>query len=204
MPNVTDNVKQLTDHDYCATGEIIYPYYHSIFEAMPKVAHNVWATTQDCNSDEKITISYRVDEDTAWTELGSFTASPRPPALPFDSVGVAFERIQFKAAFARGAGDTTKSPKLESLILEYRVTPPVLWGWDVQVNARTTKERRGQDIINAMIAAIETGTLLEFYPSGDKSKTSYFVEVKGMPGLKKGTEFGEEGIYTLSLQEVVD
>lgn len=207
FPNVTDNVKQLTDHEYCETGEIIYPYFHSPFEAMPKVAHKVWATTQDCTSGVNILIAYRIDEETDWTELGMFESSPRPDALQFpvsgDSIGLAFERIQFKAVFARG--DTkTNSPKLESLILEYRVTPPVLWGWDVQVLATTTKERRGQDIIDELIAAIRIPTLLSFYPSGSKEGTEYFVEVRGMPGTKKGTEFGQEGVYTLSVQEVIE
>lgn len=205
--NKTENVAKLSTHTYAASEDIIYPYFHSQFEAMPKVAHKVRAVTQDCDSDDKITIYYRIDEATAWTELGSFTSSPRPTALQFpasgDSIGVEFERIQFKASYARGS-TTTNSPKVESLTLEFRVIPPVLWGWDCKVLATTSGDRRGQDIIDALITAIETGTLLSFYPSGDKSKTEYFVEVKGMPSARKGTEFGEEGVYNLAVEEVID
>ncbi len=207
FPSITDNVKQISDHTYYDGGELIYPYFHSEFEAMPKVAHRVWATTQDCTSSVNILIAYRKDEETAWTELGMFESSPRPTALPFpasgDSIGIQFERIQFKSVYARG-DTTTDSPKLESLILEYRVIPPVLWGWDTRVVARTQGDQRGEDIIDALKTDIETGTLLSFYPSGDKSKTEYFVEVKGMPGNEAGTEFGQEGIYLLSLQEAID
>ena len=204
--NKTENVAKLSTHTYTASGDLIYPYFHSEFEAMPKVAHKVRAVTRDCNASQKLTISYRKDEETTWTELGDFATSPRPDALPFpssgDSIGITFERIQLKVAYA--GGGSTNSPKLESLILEYRVTPPVLWGWDMRVQALTSGDQRGQDIIDALRTAIETGTLLSFYPSGDKSKTEYFVEVKGMPGGQSGTEFGVEGIYDLSLQEVID
>jgi len=207
FPAITDNVREISTHTYAASGELIDSYFHSEFEAMPKVAHKVWAVTQDCDSDDKITISYRIDEETAWTELGSFETSPRPTALPFpasgDSIGVSFERIQFKRAFERGS-TTTNSPKLVSLILEYRVVPPVLWGFDVRVLARTQGDQSGKSIISALKTALETATLLSFYPSGDKSDTEYFVEVKGMPGNEAGTEFGTEGIYQLSVEQVVD
>ncbi len=206
--NKTENVAKLSTHTYAASGDIIYPHFHSEFEAMPKVAHKIRGVTQDCDSDDKITIYYRIDEVTAWTELGSFTSSPRPTALQFpasgDSIGVEFERIQFKATFTQGSSVTTNSPKLESLTLEYRVIPPVLWGWDVKILATTSGDRRGQDIIDALIEAIEEPKLLSFYPSGSKEGTQYFVEIRGMPGTKKGTEFGEEGLYTLSVQEVID
>ncbi len=206
LPAVTDNVNKLSTQTRVASGSITYPYFHSIFETMPKVAHKVWATTRDCNSNEKITISYRKDEETSWTSLGSFTSSPRPTALVFpasgDSIGVQFEKIQLKAGYARG-DTTTNSPKVESLILEYRVIPPTLWGWTVKVMARTSGDQKGDTIIEALKTAIETNTLLSFYPTGDKSKTQYWVTVKGMPGSEAGTEFGQEGIYEISLQEVV-
>lgn len=207
FPNTTDNVKKLSTHTYAASGSITYPRFHSPFESMPKVAHKVRAVTEDCNTSDYVTISYRVDEDTDWTELGSFKSSPRPTALPFpasgDSVGVDFENIQLKAAYTRGS-TTTNSPKLVSLILEYRVVPPVLWGFDCRVIAKTHGDTSGQDVIDALKTDIETSTLLSFYPSGDKSKTEYFVQVIGMPGNEGGTEFGTEGIYTLSLGEVVE
>ncbi|KKL23922.1 hypothetical protein LCGC14_2420560, partial [marine sediment metagenome] len=207
MSNKTENVVKLSTHTYSASGDLIYPYFHSEFEAMPKTAHKVRAVTQDCDSDDKITIHYRVDETASWTELGSFTSSPRPTALPLpasgDSIGVSFERIQFKASYARGS-TTTNSPKLESLTLEYRVVPPVLWGWDFRVQAVSSGDQSGQEIIDALKTAIETGTLMSFYPDGDKAGTEYFVEVTRMPGAESGTEFGQEGIFTVSVQEAVD
>ena len=203
FPTLTDNVNKLSTQTRAASGTLTYPYFHSVFETMPKVAHKVWATTKDCNANETITIHYRKDEETDWTLLGSFATSPRPTALSFGTAGVQFERIQLRASYARGS-TTTNSPKVESLTLEYRVIPPTLWGWDVRIAASTSNDRRGQDIIDALQTAIETNTLLEFYPSGDKSKQVYYVQVKGMPGNEKGTEFGTEGIYLLSLCEVID
>ena len=203
LPAITDNINTVSSLERIATGSLTYPYFHSLFEAMPKVGHKVWATTKNCNANETISIYYRIDEDTDWTLLGSFITSPRPTALSFGAAGIEFERIQLKAVFARG-GTLTNSPKLESLILEYRVVPPVLWGWTVKVNAVTSGDRRGQDIIEALKAAISSKTLLSFYPGGDKDGTEYFVQVSGMPGVEKGTEFGQEGIYQVNLMEVIE
>jgi hypothetical protein len=207
FPNITENVTQISGHTYAASGDIIYPKFHSEFESMTKVAHKVRAVTRDCNENETITIYYRKDEDTAWTELGSFTTSPRPTALSFpssgDEVGVSFENIQLKASLARGS-TTTNSPKLESLILEYRVIPPILWGFSFNVMATSQGDRSGQDIVDALRTALETGTLMSFYPTGNKDDTEYFVEMAGMPGGEKGTEFGQEGIYQVTVQEVID
>jgi len=203
LPAITDNINTVSSLERIATGSLTYPYFHSLFEAMPKVGHKVWATTRNCNANETISIYYRIDEDTDWTLLGSFITSPRPTALSFGAAGIEFERIQLKAVFARG-GTLTNSPKLESLILEYRVVPPVLWGWTVKVNAVTSGDRRGQDIIEALKAAISSKTLLSFYPGGDKDGTEYFVQVSGMPGVEKGTEFGQEGIYQVNLMEVIE
>jgi len=206
MPNVMANAKYLTG-DRIAEGDLIYPRFHSEFEAMPKIAHKVRATTRDCDADEKITIYYRIDEATAWTELGEFATSPRPTALPFpvsgDSVGVTFESIQIKAHYERGA-TTTNSPKIESLTLEYRVVPPTLWGFDFDVLAITRDDTDGQTIINALRTAMETGTLLAFYPTGSKDDTKYLVEFTAMPSAEKGTEFGQEGLFHVSVQEVID
>jgi len=207
FPNVSDNVTKIAGHTYAETGYIIYPKFHSDFESMSKVAHKVRAVTKDCNANEYITVSYRIDEDTAWTELGTFKSSPRPTALSFpasgDSVGVSFESIQLKADLVRGS-TTTNSPKIESFILEYRVTPPVLWGFDFNVMAMSQGDQSGQDIIDALKTAIETGTLMSFYPTGNKNDTEYFVEMAAMPGTEKGTEFGNEGIYSVSVSEAID
>jgi len=199
--NLTDNAKLLATHTYGASGTLYYPRFHSEFEAMPKVAHKVRAVTRGCSSDETITVSYRIDSNTAWTELGSFTSSPRPTALSFSDAGVEFESIEFKAVSARG-GTTTNGPKVESLTLEFRVIPPLLWGWDMKIVARTDRDHTGQAIINALATVAEATTLLSFYPSGSKDGTEYFVEVVGHPRNEEGTEFGQEGTYGLSVQQV--
>ena len=45
---------------------------------------------------------------------------------------------------------------------------------------------------------------MSFYPDGDKEGTEYFVEVSRMPGNESGTEFGTEGLYSVSVNEVID
>lgn len=117
--------------------------------------------------------------------------------------GAEFKKIQFALAFARG-GTTTNSPKLKKFILDYRITPPVLYEWTVRVNATSTPDRSGQYLLDALKTAMEKRTLLEFYPTGDKSDTVYYVQIKGMPGNEWGGEWGQEGVYVVQIQQVVE
>jgi hypothetical protein len=201
--NAMSNAKQQSGMTYCATGSLTYPRFSSDFEAMTKVAHKVRAVTRDCNDNEKVTMYYRIDDDTDWTLLGEFATSPRPTALSFGDNGIEFESIQLKAVYERGS-TTTNSPKVESLTLEYRPIPPTLWGWTFKAMALTSGAVKGQSIIDALTTAMSTKTLMSFYPTGNSNDTEYFVEVSGMPASKKGTEFGQEGIFQVSVQEVVD
>ena len=204
LPAVTDNYTLDETYDYSSSGTLFTPWFHSEFESMTKVAHRVRAVTQDCNANETLTVSYRKDAETDWTELGVFNTSPTDDALKFASgVGLEFERIQFKVDFARGS-TTTNSPKLERLIIDYTVHPPILWAWTVRVKAHEMGDYSGADIISTLKTAMETNTLMSFYPdpTEDSKGTLYLVQVSGMPGNEQLTEHGQEAVYLLSLNEV--
>lgn len=207
LPSSTDNVKLLSTYEVAASGSIIYPWFHSQFEAVSKVAHKIRAVTQNMNSSEYADVYYRIDSNTGWTLLGRLESSPRPTALSFtdgtNAVGVEFERIQFKLSLARG-GTVTDRPVIESLTLDYRVVPEVIWKWVFKVDAVTTEERKGSEIIDALATAVSSKTLLEFFPTGDKGDTSYFVQVVGIPRAQQGTEFGAEGEYQVTLSMVTE
>jgi len=207
LPSSTDNIKLLSTHEVAASGSIIYPWFHSQFEAIPKVAHKIRAVTQNMNSSEYADVYYRIDSNTDWTLLDRLSSSPRPTALSFtdgtNAVGIEFERIQFKLSFARGS-TVTNRPVIESLTLDYRVVPEVIWKWVFKVDAVTTDDRKGSEIIDALATAVSSKTLLEFYPTGDKSGSRYFVQVVGIPRAQQGTEFGEEGEYQVTLSMVTE
>ena len=207
FPATTDNIKLASGHTYSTAGNFQISKFDGGFQAIPKVAHKLWAITQDCNANEKFTLDYKVNDATSWTQLGTYTSSPKPTALQWPTsgakVGLEFENIDFRVTAARG-GTSGNSPKLEKLVFEYRVVPPVIYDWTVTIEVKKYGKKRGKDFIDALETAVASKTLLTFYPTGDKGDTSYLVEVKSLPRAVKGTAYGEEGLYSLTVGQVVD
>jgi len=196
LSSAMDNVKLLPTYEVASSGELIYPWFHSRFESVPKVAHRLRSTTQDMTSTEYVDWYYRVDQETDWTLLGRFATSPAPTALSFAAAGTQFERIQLKSAPARGS-TTTNRPITESVTLEYEVVPEIIWKWSINIDA-------DKETIAALTTAVAAKTLLPFYPSGDKSGDVYYVRIAGLPRSQKGTEFGQEGEYKVELTMVTE
>ena len=196
LSSAMDNVKLLPSYTVASSGELIYPWFHSRFESVPKIAHRLRSTTQDMTSTEYVDWYYRVDEETDWTLLGRFNTSPAPTALSFAAAGIQFERIQLKSVPARGS-TTTNRPVTESVTLEYEVVPEIIWKWSMNIDAN-------KQTIAALTTAVATKTLLPFYPSGDKSGDVYYVRIAGLPRSQKGTEFGQEGEYKVELTMVTE
>jgi hypothetical protein len=200
----TDNVKHDSTYTYAATGDLITSWIYGDHETIPKVAHKIWITSENCNDDDYISVSYQRNESTLWMPLGSFTISPMPDALNFETnaSGVEFYRMRFKFTFTRGA-TTTNSPKMTGWTLEYRTCPPVLWRWRFVVMAKTNDEFEGKNILDSLKQALVTNTLISFYPDGSKDGDSYLVTISNMPGQEKISERGMEGHYTVQVDQVV-
>jgi hypothetical protein len=200
----TDNVKHDSTYTYAATGDLITSWIYGDHETIPKVAHKIWITSENCNDDDYISVSYQRNESTLWMPLGSFTISPMPNALNFETnaSGVEFYRMRFKFTFTRGA-TTTNSPKMTGWTLEYRTCPPVLWRWRFVVMAKTNDEFEGKNILDSLKQALVTNTLISFYPDGSKDGDSYLVTISNMPGQEKISERGMEGHYTVQVDQVV-
>ncbi len=213
FPAVTDNVRHLGSHTFAASGWAEYPKFDGGFKGMNKVAHRVWAITDDCTATEYFNIKYDIDDTGSFTTLvdadnanGRLASSPRPGALKFgtanNNAGLEFENIQFRVEAVRSA--TTNAPKLRALVFEYRVVPAVLYDWTFTVAAQRWGKKRGQDIIDAITTAVETATLLAFYPEGHQGGTKRLVQVKGDPIALSDTVKGQEGLYKITVGEVLD
>ncbi|KKK85600.1 hypothetical protein LCGC14_2771670 [marine sediment metagenome] len=207
LSNANDNVKLTPDHTVQSTGALIYPWYHSRFEATPKLAVKARLVSEDMTATEYVTLHYRIDSETSFTSLGVFNSSPRPTALSFGTgnIGKPFERLQLKTVPVRGSTNTTR-PVIISLTLDYIVQPDIIYKWRFRAHAVTTEsgDRKGSEIIDALATAVSKKELKVFYPGGDKGGTSYLVEVTGMPRTQKGSEFGEEGDYDVEVSMVTE
>lgn len=204
---ISDNQSQLST-SYVYTGDLILPWFDSPFETMTKVAHKVWAITSDGSADEYLTFKYITDNETyaSLHSLGSTETSPvQAKYFPSSSshVGIEFKRIQLYITFYRNVSVTTRSPKVQAIILEYSVIPPVLRGWTVRVDCRKQAGARGKYFIDQLDIARGLGPLLVFYPTGSKEDTARYVRIAGRIGVEEGGTFGQEGVYVVQLEEVI-
>lgn len=204
LPDLTSNPKQIStyayqdDSDYC-----ILPTFRDM-AAIQKVALGVKAVTKSCNTDEYVIVYYRTNTncgnsvDSNWTSLGNYQTSPMAThTFGSSGEGLSFYTIQFAYKLIRGTTNTN-SPELESLLFYYLpdLTPVYRWTFYIK-----SQKEYASTIIDAFEALQDTGTLVTFYPSGDKSKSSYLVKVKS---VKEIIHYEQMGMPEGTIQVVVE
>ena len=202
FPDTTSNPKQVSTYEYVAASAsqgLILPRFRRL-AAISKVALRATAITLDCNATEYITLYYRIDDTSGWTELGTYKASPRPTALEFNSgLGVKFYTIQFAVKLQRG-GTIIKSPQLESLMLAGYAWTERISAWTFRVNCIGED---GAKTFADFEAIRDTATLVTFYPSGDSAKSSYNVKLTHMPDKEWFENQGaKQGWMEVTLEEI--
>jgi len=198
FPDYNADVTEIADYEFTLSGEMITSIFRPL-EAFPKLAISVAGNTQNCDSDNPITISYWTDNDDDWVELGTFEDSP-PDALLFgdNDEGLEFRWIKFKAAFTADAASA--SPELRSLELDYDTPTKRIRAWTFV--AKVTRSK-AETIITNLHTSQEKNTLLLFYPSGDSSKTGYRVKIGNLPENIYWDTSEEEGELQVTVEELL-
>ncbi len=182
FPDISDNPYQYSGTSrYQATGYHDLPAFEGRFSEVPKLALEVRVVAEGLNTatsnTEKIEVQYQVDDDTAWTSLGTVYSDTADGKLQFASgAGVAFHRdIRFRRILSRGATNTN-TPRIRFMDFKYIDLPAPRYQWEMVLDCTTaTKGRKPQGLIAAVRAAAESETLVQFYE--DESSTAYYVKV---------------------------
>lgn len=175
FPDTTSNVKQIGTYEYVDdSGYGTLPIFRSM-AAISKTALGVAAVTKSCDATEKIEVYYGLNGAAATTLLGTFTDSPLPTKLTFNSgLGTEFYTIQFAVKLYRDS-TVTNSPELESLLFYYYPTPVTINGWIFRIFA---VEDDSAAIIAEFEAIRDTNTLVVFNEVGDLGQTDFSHNVK--------------------------
>lgn len=178
---------------------LTFPWWCPV-ESIPKIALGVRAIVANCDTNNYLTISYRIDNDVSFTTLGSFKSSPNPATLLFASgAGISFFSIQPKVTFDTSSPHTT-SPVLRSLLLSYIINPSYIGGWTFNVSAE------GQDakqVVTWLTAARDASTLVQFSPIGNTAQESYYVKVQQCPSKFDAISPSPNKALTVMVAEVV-
>jgi hypothetical protein len=158
---------------------------------------------------ETIAVSYRTDAIADYTPMGTVTASGRT-VLNFDGGGVEdegleFRWVQFRLDFARDAGDATKSPVLDSIVLNFQKLPnrankswtlPLRVDFEEQWMGRTNWDM--SEHLDELTTTRRYTTFRPFKEDDDYTFRVYVAQVKG----PQGTGLDDRGRREVNIVEV--
>ena len=200
-----------TDYAYESSGTHETPWFDAQQTEVDKLAIKLKVEVQGASADETVGVSYATDYSTSYTDLTTITSTTLGATegtqtflLPTSDspVGVSFRSIKFKLTLARGSSDTTKSPDVVSLTLEYRKKLEAKYGHTVEVDLNTTyKGNDPKQLRNNLVSSIESNTLQEFTFRDDSGGTrNYYVDVTSATGIEY-TGYDERGSSRITLVE---
>lgn len=208
LPREVVNPDEITTFEYeDATNQTQThetPWFDAGQNEIEKLAVRFKIEVKDVSATSFIIASFATDYGTSFTNFTSSHGSGADAnghitaagsfsfAFPNSTTpnGTVFRAIKFRLTYTRGT-TITASPDTISLALEYRKKLDTQFGFDVTIDFsragrnRTTKGRSAQELRAALIAAIESSTLLEFTFRDDTGNTrNYYVDVAQFQGLE--------------------
>ena len=194
------NPNQIVNYSYAPSGILETPWYNADQSEVDKLALKVKAETADCTSGQTVKVEYAIDGSSTYTTMGTITTDGTTPYDFASGIGVTFRSIKFKITLV--TGDSTKSPDLLSLTLEWRKKLETKFGWSIDIDM--TKGYKGsspKDMRANILTAIQTNTLLEFtYRDDSTTNRNYYVDVINAQGLEHSS-YDERGNTTLVLAQ---
>jgi len=130
----------MTDYPYpifCigagATGSITTPRFDGGMPVTSKAVKSVTLSTRDCSAAQKVTVQYRKDGTTAWTEVGDITSSPSEE-LSLSPLAGALEVsdwIQFR--FVLSTASPAYTPVIEHLAVNWLPRPAAVYAYSISL-----------------------------------------------------------------------
>ena len=212
IPSDIINPAFVSDFEFAASGTHETPWFNAGQSEVDKLALKLKTEVQDASSTETVTVSYATNyAENSYTQASSITSDGTTTYTFLDAngnkAGTEFRAIKFKIALARTTDTNTANykkltPDVVSLTLEWRKKLPAKWGHQLQVDLN--KEYKGKspkDLRAALVAAIESTSLVEFTFRDDTDGTrNFYVDVSSATGLEQ-TGYDERGVSTIALLE---
>jgi hypothetical protein len=206
LPREVINPNVVTDLNYSSAGTIELPWFNAGQDEVDKLALKLRVHVSDVTTDNTITPSFAVNLTEAWTALAEISSDgvieyPFPDGTTQE--GTEFRFFRTKADLVRGTTNTTETPILHSMTLEWRKKLALKWGFVVEVDLRAAYRGQTADEMRSdLITAVSKATLCEFTFRDDSGEDrNFFVDIVGFNGLSAtGTDF--TGTVSLQLAQV--
>ena len=172
-----------TGQTFKASGTWETSWEHFGFPEFPKVIFQCVVRARDLTSTEYVKIEYQADDqdlEADWTELGRTDGRDGRQIMDFDSgKGININNIRLRITLNRNSSDSSKSPKVEAIVLKYLPTPEDRYGWEMTIPISD------RDLLDWLIGLKDAtrNTNIEFYPDADKNKAPFYVQVTNGPTI---------------------
>lgn len=198
FPDFNADPTEISAYEFVAsTGKCILSIFRPL-AAFDKLALKVMAVTKGCDANKKFTIYYDFNESGTWKELGSFITSPAPTAFEFAS-GAGLEWRTIKFGIEATTDSSTVTPELKSLDFAYLPLTEAVLGWTFTVMCNGAN---AEEYFTNLKAIRNKKVLVQFYPSGDKTKTTYWVKLVNLPANIHWDAYRNEGTISVNLEQI--
>ena len=216
LPKDIINPSEVGDFSYATSGVHETPWFNAGQSEVEKLALKLRIEAQDLSANETVKVEYAINyNDGTWynmddvpiTSTAMGGTSGTYTQLFGSKAGTAFRSIKFKITLNREDATTTglekfNTPDVVSLTLEYRKKIEAKWGHTVEVDLnRHYKGKDPKDLRAALVAAVESATLVEFtFRDDDGGARNYYVDVTAAVGIEY-TGYDERGSTQITVVE---
>lgn len=137
------------------SGTLLTPRFDAGWAEVPKVALRLTAFAKVAADDLSITISYRTEQSSLWTRVGTITRPGESRFLlqwrshPFP----VFRWIQFRLDFQSHRSDPLATPILEWLVLHYLRRPRQLYAFQTTIDfSRDWRGKRSKELVSHFLS----------------------------------------------------
>ncbi|RJO63693.1 MAG: hypothetical protein C4523_19625 [Myxococcales bacterium] len=159
-------------------------WFNADLRGVRKIANAVHLTMQGDMTNVTFTVKYRIDHATAWTTLGTVTATGQTH-LPFGTAdadgvypGLTFESIELRLEIIKSAGVTT-SPIIEHVVLSFLKVQESINSWTAVFDLREPYQGKSPaELRDKLDDLISAGTFVNLSLRGpDGNAAAYRVRV---------------------------
>jgi hypothetical protein len=128
-------IYKLNPNVYATSGWYQSSYFDANLPSIDKLYNSLTVKHDALSEGQSILVQYRFKESDSWTTLGtSSTVGDTEETFSF-TTGVYSKKISLKVTLA--TTDTTSSPKLTEVILQYTLYPTRKWLWTMRLLAKS-------------------------------------------------------------------
>jgi hypothetical protein len=191
---------------YQASGVLYTPWFNAKWPEQNKLALLIKVVAVNATATETILVEAQYDQENTWNTIGTVNSTGETTfGIEHDAGGKVFRKMRLRLTMSRDAGDTSKTPVLDSVTLEFIRRPKPLWSLQVTIDlTRPYKNRTPAQLRERLeeIVASEIAGYLYYRPEHDPQQTVRKLVLPGRAVSIELTGVDYRGRFPMSVIEL--